>query len=87
MRRSCPLFTDAGYVYNEEAMSQESIRDIESAIRTLTPQEIAELYAWLDQNFPQALDVRLSSDLPAGRLDNAIQRALDDEANGRAKPL
>jgi hypothetical protein len=32
-------------------------------------------------------DTRVQSDLAAGRLDSAIQRALDDEKNGRTKPL
>jgi hypothetical protein len=30
---------------------------------------------------------RIQSDLAAGRLNTAIQRALDDEKNGRAQPL
>jgi hypothetical protein len=29
----------------------------------------------------------VASDLAAGRLDRAIQRALDDEKNGRVQPL
>jgi hypothetical protein len=74
-------------MYNEELMSQETIRDIERAIRTLTPQEVEELYAWLDQHYPQAIDSRLASDLGLGRLDKAIQRALDDEEKGRTKLL
>ncbi len=32
-------------------------------------------------------DARVQSDLAAGRLDSAIQRALDDEKKGHAKPL
>ena len=65
----------------------KAIEDIERAIEALAPEELTELYAWLDRRFPQAIDVRLRSDLAAGRLDNAIQRALDDEKNGRVRPL
>jgi hypothetical protein len=64
-----------------------TVQEIERAIQTLTPGELEELYAWLDQHCPQAIDIRSQSDLAAGRLDNAINRALDDEKNGRVQPL
>jgi hypothetical protein len=70
-----------------ESMSRNTVRDIERAIGTLTQQEISELYAWLDQNCPQPIDVQVQSDLAAGRLDTSIERALDDEENGRIRPL
>jgi len=34
-----------------------------------------------------SIDVRVESDLAAGRLDSAIQRALDEEKNGRTRSL
>lgn len=34
-----------------------------------------------------AVDARVQSDLATGRLDTAIQRALEDEKNGRVQPL
>ena len=52
-----------------------------------TAPELEELYSWLDENCPQPLDTRVQSDLTAGRLDKAIQRALDDENNDRVRPL
>jgi hypothetical protein len=64
-----------------------TVQEIERAIGALTPRELEELYSWLDQNCPQPIDVRLESDLAAGRLDQAIHRALDDEKSGRAQPL
>ena len=70
-----------------ESMSRNTVRDIERAIGTLTQQEVAELYAWLDQHCPQPIDAQVQSDLAAGRLDTGIQRALDDEENGRIRPL
>jgi addiction module HigA family antidote len=33
------------------------------------------------------VDVRIQADLATGRLDKVIRRALDDEENGRARPL
>jgi hypothetical protein len=64
-----------------------NVQEIERAIDALTPQELGELFSWLDQHHPHPLDVRMASDLKAGRLDAAIQRALDDERNGRVRPL
>ena len=68
-------------------MSVSKVKEIERAIGTLTPQEVEELYVWLEQHFPQPIDARLQADLVAGRLDTAIQRALDDEKNGRGRSL
>jgi len=34
-------------------MSLNTIKEMERAVGLLSPQEIAELYAWLDQHFPQ----------------------------------
>jgi hypothetical protein len=68
-------------------MSLNTIKEIERAIGTLTPQEVQELYVWLDQHFPQPIDTRVQADLAAGQLDTAIHRALDDEENGRVRPL
>jgi hypothetical protein len=68
-------------------MSLSTVQEIERAIGALTPQELEELYSWLDQHHPQLIDSRVSSDLAAGRLDKAIARALEDEKNDRVQPL
>lgn len=68
-------------------MGLNTVQEIERAIGALTPRELEELYSWLDQNCPQAIDTRLQSDLAAGRLDKAIHRALYDEKSGRVQPL
>lgn len=68
-------------------MNLTTVREIEHAIAELTPEQLAELYAWLDQYDPQPIDARLQNDLAACRLDNAIARALDDEKHGRTEPL
>ncbi len=68
-------------------MALNTLREIERAITALTPEEVEELYLWMDNHYPQPIDARIESDLAAGRLDNAIQRAFDDEKNGRTKPL
>ena len=68
-------------------MNLDTIQKVERAIGALTPREIEELYLWLEQHCPPPIDTRVQSDLAAGRLDTAIQRALDDEKNGRVQPL
>ena len=68
-------------------MSLNTVKEIESAIGALTSREIEELYVWLEQHCPWPVDKRVQSDLAAGRLDTAIQRALYDEKNGSTQPL
>jgi hypothetical protein len=68
-------------------MRLTTVREIEHAIDALTPEQLNELYVWLDQKHPHSIDSRIQSDLAAGRLDRAIQGALDDERKGRVKPL
>ena len=68
-------------------MALNSVRDIEKAIDALTPQELEELYAWLDQHHRQPIDAQIEADLAAGRLDKAIRRALDDDKSGRVRLL
>jgi hypothetical protein len=68
-------------------MAPTTVKEIERAIQGLTREEIEELHAWLEEHYPQPIDMRLRADLSAGRLDAAIDRALDDEKNGRTRPL
>ena len=68
-------------------MGVNTVKEIERAIGRLAPREIEELHVWLDQHYSHPVDVRAESDLAAGRLDPAIQRALDDDKNGRVRPL
>jgi len=67
-------------------MACSTVEEIERAIETVTTREIAELYPWLDAHYPHPIAVRLPSDLSDGRLEAAIDRALDDEKNGRIRP-
>lgn len=68
-------------------MISDTVLEIEHAIGKLSQEELQELYSWLEQNHPQPIDARIGSDLEAGRLDNAIFRALDDDNSGRTRPL
>ncbi len=64
-----------------------TIQEIERAIDGLTPQQMEELYAWLDQRHPQPIDAQLKTDLNAGRIDNRIHRALAGHKAGNTQPL
>jgi len=62
-----------------------NVLEIERAIRALSPSELDELYAWMDQNCP--IDAQLKTDLDAGRIDDRIARALADRRAGNTQPL
>jgi hypothetical protein len=68
-------------------MDLNTVQEIEHAIDALTPQEVEELYVWLDQRYPQAIDAQLKAYLDAGRIDGRINRALADHRAGNAQPL
>jgi hypothetical protein len=64
-----------------------TVREIEQAIGKLAPQELDDLYAWMEEHTPQSIDVQLKSDLEAGRMDDAIRHALADHAAGDTREL
>ncbi|HKW57043.1 MAG TPA: hypothetical protein VJN42_06755 [Candidatus Acidoferrum sp.] len=68
--------------------TNDRVAEIERAIGTLTQEELEELRVWLDECAgPITLDCHMEADLAAGRLDKAVQNALDDEKHGRVRPL
>ena len=69
-------------------MPGKKIQEIERAIGTLTQEELEELRLWLDEYAGRTpLDRRIEADVTAGRLDKAVDSALDDEKHGRVRPL
>ena len=69
-------------------MAGKRIKEIEQAIGELTREELEELRVWLDEYAgPTPLDQSMEADVAAGRLDKAVERALDDEKRGRVRPL
>ncbi len=68
-------------------MHLNTVQEIERAIDALTPEQIEELYAWLDQRHPQLIDAQLRADLDAGRIDDRIHRALADHKAGNTQAL
>jgi hypothetical protein len=68
-------------------MPLDTVEEIERAIETLKPEQIEELYLWLDEHYAQSIDAQLKADLEAGRMDERINRALADYKSGRTRPL
>ena len=68
-------------------MHVNTVQEIERAIDALTPEQIEELYVWLDQRHPQPIDAQLKADLDAGRIDDRINRALADHKAGNTQAL
>ncbi len=64
-----------------------TVPQIERAIVGLSPQELDDLYAWMDEHTPQQIDVHLKADLEAGRLDGHIRRALAEHTAGETREL
>ena len=68
-------------------MHLSTVEEIERAIDDLSPQQIEELYVWLDERHPQPIDARLRADLAAGRIDDRMNRALADHTAGNTRFL
>jgi hypothetical protein len=68
-------------------MGTSRVEEIRRAIALLSPQELAELYEWLDQSYASSFDRRIQNDLLSGHLDSLIESALDEQRQGRVRPL
>lgn len=64
-----------------------TVQEIERAIVGLSPEELDDLYAWMDEHTPQQIDVQLKADLEAGRMDDHIRRALAEHAAGETREI
>ena len=63
------------------------ITDIKGRIETLSPQEQAELLAWLVERDHQNWDEQIGRDQQTGKLDALISEAVADRAAGKAREL
>jgi hypothetical protein len=59
-----------------------SVKEIETAITQLPPQELAELMNWIIEYHARVWDQKIEEDLEAGRLD-AVLEAVDREYEER----
>lgn len=63
------------------------VKDIESQIRELSTEELAAFRRWFADFDAEAWDRQFEADVKAGKLDRLAERALQDHADGRSKPL
>lgn len=63
------------------------IKEIESAIAQLPPEELAELATWFEEFHAQVWDEQLERDVKAGRLDALLEQAEQDFEQGQCKLL
>ncbi len=64
-----------------------SVQDVETAISQLSPQELAELMAWLEEYHEQIWDRQIEDDLEEGRLDVLLAEVDKEYEAGLGRPL
>ena len=65
----------------------KSIKEIESAIKNLSPEEFARFQEWYDSFEADHWDRQLEEDINAGRLEKLSRQAVDDFRKGRCTEL
>ena len=63
------------------------VKEIEKAIVSLPPTEIAELAKWFEEFHAQVWDEQIEQDMKAGRLDSLLEEAKGDFEANRFNPL
>jgi hypothetical protein len=64
-----------------------SVKEVEIAIAQLSPKELAELMAWLEEYHAQMWDKQIEEDLEAGRLDALLAEVDKEYEAGLGQPL
>jgi hypothetical protein len=64
-----------------------SVEELESVISGLSPEDLTRFSQWFEEFLADQWDQRIESDIQAGRLDKAGERADADFDAGRCNPL
>jgi hypothetical protein len=64
-----------------------TVEEITAAIAQLSPEQVAQLRAWLAEYDERQWDEQIAQDEQAGRLDALAERALAEHRAGRTRPL
>ena len=64
-----------------------TVEAITAAIAELSPEQVAQVRAWLDERAEAEWDAQIEQDERAGRLDALADRALAEHRAGRTRPL
>ncbi len=63
-----------------------TVKQIEAAIRKLSPKDLAALRDWLAEYEADAWDQQIEQDAASGKLDKLGAKALKDRREGRCTP-
>jgi len=64
-----------------------TIEDIEKAVATLAPEDLARFRAWFERFDAQKFDEKIARDSTSGKLDGLAEEAIADFRAGRARDL
>ena len=64
-----------------------TVTEIESAIKKLPPNEVSKLSKWLEEFEARIWDKQIERDLQNGKLQDLIEEAEKDFAEGNYQPL
>ena len=64
-----------------------TVETITAAIAKLSPEQVAQIRAWLDERTEAEWDAQIEQDEGEGRLDTLAERALAEHRAGRTRPL
>ena len=81
MTVSCSL------VYCGTKRTMTKLEEIEAAVAQLSPEELKQFRAWLDELEERLFDEKIERDAKAGKLDKLEAKARDDCKAGRVRDL
>lgn len=64
-----------------------SVKELQTAVSSLPPEELNQFSRWFEEFLAEQWDRRIEADIRAGRLDTAGRRADEEFEAGRCTPL
>ncbi len=74
-------------IYFRGRVFMSQLENIESGVRGLSTEELAEFRAWFAQFDAEVWDRQFEADVKSGKLDNLAKRSLRDHNGGRSTEL
>jgi hypothetical protein len=68
-------------------ISPMTVPQLEAAVSSLKPDELAKFHQWYEEYIADAWDERIERDIKAGRLDHLVAEADREFEAGRCTPL
>lgn len=63
------------------------LEEIEAAVAQLSPEELKQFRAWLDELEERLFDEKIERDAKAGKLDELESKAIENHKAGRCREL